>query len=116
MVLLAVLLVPLVGCTSPINDKLATPIDGAVTEAPQSTQEPRASTPSVTIVDVFGGGVVDLLNAFDTGTPDGRLAVCQGVSDAVAGLTQTEIDGAKSSMTDYDRSVLQDLVTECEAL
>jgi hypothetical protein len=115
--LLVALLVPLMGCTSTVDDKLSSPVDsGVVTDAPQSTQEPGASIPSVTVVDVFGSGVVDLLNAVDAGTPDEKRAVCQGVRDAVAGLKQAEINDAKSSMTDYDRSILQDLVTECEAL
>ncbi|KQT98397.1 hypothetical protein [Sanguibacter sp. Leaf3] len=115
--LLVALLVPLVGCTSTVDDKLSTPVDsGVVTDAPQSTQEPQAPLPSVSIVEVFGSGVVDLLNAVDTGGPDEKHAVCQGVREAVAGLTRSQISDAKSAMTDYDQSVLQDLFAECEVL
>lgn len=106
------------GCSGPSEPfpPVESPESLEATDAPQSTQEPQASLPSVSIVEVFGSGVVHLLNAVDLGDRSTKVAVCQGVSDAVAGLTQTQIDDAKSSMTAYDRSVLQDLVTECEAL
>lgn len=115
-IVLVALLIALVGCTSTTDDKVSTPVDsGVVTNTPQSMQEPRASTPSVNRSGVFGGGVVDLLNAVDLGDRDQKLSVCRGVSDAVAGMTQAEIDDAKARITDYDRSALQDLVSECEA-
>ena len=68
------------------------------------------------MVDGHGGEDIDLLKAVDLGDRDAKLAVCRGVSDVVAGIMQTQMDDAKSSMNSNDRSVPSDLVAECEAL
>lgn len=90
------------------------------TEAPTPTQdsvETEDPVPSsITRSELFGSGVVDLLNEVDLGDRSDLVRVCQGVGEAVAGMSANEIDRATEPMTDYDRSILQDLVAECGAL
>lgn len=63
--------------------------------------------------ELFSPAVVDILNNFDLGNDDKKREICEGVSGTADKLSSRQIRARTDQMTDYDRSVLQDLISEC---
>lgn len=86
---------------------------------PEPTKEP---TPTSTLAyvytpdQVFSSAVGDILNAFDLGDRTEKLKVCTGVSNALAGFTDRQIEDRSNRMDYLDFTILEDLARDCATL